>query len=229
MPSVQKLSARPDAMSLFADSLEQLLGLGLPGWEAQSLMVPPGRKEAAVAGLSKPEPPRRAAVLAIIRQISEGWYRLVFIKRPDYDGTHGGQIAFPGGKAEPGDSCLRDAAIRETFEEIGVPFKSLRMLGSLSPVYIPPSHFWVEPFLAFTTDRLEYIPDDREVDYILEIPLKRIISPESVVASAFKTANGLMKNYPCFCFGNQIVWGATAMITSEIRALLAKLPKDSVS
>lgn len=216
-------------MSLFADRLEKLIDGGLPGWEAQSLMVPPGRKEAAAARLSEPDPPRTAAVLAIIRQVLEDQYRLVFIKRPDYEGTHGGQIAFPGGKLEPGDSDLKEAAIRETLEEIGVSANSFRMLGRLSPVYIPPSHFWVEPFLAFTTDSIKYTPDAREVDYVLEISLNRIVSPESVVVSDFTTAYGLMKKYPCFSFGNQIVWGATAMITAEIRALLAKLPKDIVS
>jgi 8-oxo-dGTP pyrophosphatase MutT (NUDIX family) len=215
-------------MNLFVECLEQLFERGLPGWEAQSLMVPPGRTEAAVARLGESDPPRRAAVLAIIRQVAGGQFRLIFIKRADYNGTHGGQIAFPGGKAEPGDFGLRDAAIRETFEEIGVPVKSLRIIGSLSPVYIPPSHFWVEPFLAFTADRLEYVPEAGEVDYIIEIPVKRVMSSESVMVSDFKTVYGSMKNYPCFCFGSQIVWGATAMITAEIRALLAKLPKDIV-
>ncbi len=229
MPSGQKLSARLDAMSLLSDRLEKLIEGGLPGWEAQSLMVPPGRKEAALSRLSEPDPPRSAAVLAVIRQVLEREYRLVFIKRPDYEGTHGGQISFPGGKAEQGDLSLQDVAIRETFEEIGVSAKSFRIMGRLSPVYIPPSHFWVEPFLAFASDHLVYSPDAREVDYILEIPLKRIVSPDSVVFSDFNTAYGRMKNYPCFCFGNQVVWGATAMITAEIKALLAKLPEDIVS
>ncbi len=216
-------------MSFLADKLEAFLREELPGWDAQAAMTPPGRREEAIRRLQESDPPRQAAVLAIIRSESVGPMRLVFIKRPDYEGTHGGQISFPGGKLEPGDATLLDAAIRETCEEIGIRSAQLQILGQLTPVYIPPSHFWVLPYLAYTEEDLQYLTDTREVDYLLEVPLFALIKAESVAVSDFHTPYGKLKNYPCFRFGNQIVWGATAMMTAEIRSLLLKLPKEAFS
>lgn len=226
MPSEPKSSVHPEIMSLFADTLEALLGKELPGWEAHSAMTPPGRKEEALRRLRESAPPRQAAVLAIIRAEPEKPMRLVFIKRQEYEGTHGGQISFPGGKPEPGDATLLDAAVRETFEETGISPSYLRILGQLTPVYIPPSHFWVVPYMAITHDILRYRPDTREVEYILEVPVYSLLQEHALAVSDFPTPYGIMKNYPCFRFGNQVVWGATAMMTAEIRAVLAKLPKE---
>lgn len=211
-------------MNDFPLRLQQALGSGLPGYDSQLAMTPPGRLPADRAVLMEGvQNIRNGAVTALFNPLPGGTWALVYIKRPEYDGAHGGQMAFPGGKADPGDTDIVFTARRETWEEIGIKDEQYEMLGPLTPVYIPPSNFLVQPFVAVAKETLTFVPDSREVEYVWQIPVDDLLSEKAVSVSDFKTAYGTIKNYPCYVFGNHVVWGATAMMTAEIRALLARV------
>lgn len=207
-------------METYFERIKKKLDLGLPGFIAQEAMTPPGRLPVEEALKLSGKDPFNGAVMAILNPLSENNWGLVYIKRPDYDGTHGGQMAFPGGKQDKEDDSLLETAKRETIEEIGIPSEKYELIGALSPLFIPPSNFLVHPFLAMAKEPLRFRLDEREVEYVWQVPVKELLLESSVSVSDFKTSYGIIKNYPCYRFGNHIVWGATAMITAEIRAIL---------
>ncbi len=130
---------------------------------------------------------------------------------------------FFGRQGRPEDTDIVFTARRETWEEIGVKDEQYDIVGALTPVYIPPSKFLVQPFVAIAKETLTFVPDSREVEYVWQIPVNDLLSEKAVSVSDFKTPYGTIKDYPCYVFGNHIVWGATAMMTAEIRALLSRV------
>ncbi|HML86600.1 MAG TPA: CoA pyrophosphatase, partial [Bacteroidales bacterium] len=106
----------------------------LPGKEAQLLMAPPLR-ENRMAPPTGFNPIESAVLIALVLNHNEP--SIIFIKRPEYDGVHSGQMALPGGKKEKEDSNEWETAIRESYEEIGLPLDSAKQIGQISPLYIP--------------------------------------------------------------------------------------------
>ena len=129
---------------IFVQNIRRELGKKLPGQTYQYQMAPDDRR---LQNLVKVGKPKDAAVLILLSSFHNG-PELVFIKRTLYPGPHSGQISFPGGKADPSDPDLEYTALRETQEEIGVPSKQIRIIGSLTPLEIPVSHFKVHPFIG---------------------------------------------------------------------------------
>ena len=91
---------------------------------------------------------KKAGVMALFYPKENNVTHLLLILRKTYKGVHSNQIAFPGGKFEPEDADLKYTALRETFEEVGVPLAAIHVIKALSPVYIPPSNFEVQPFVG---------------------------------------------------------------------------------
>lgn len=212
-------------MQDFPSRLREAFASGLPGYESQAVMTPPGRLPADRALLMEGAAHvRNGAVTALFNPLPGGTWALVYIKRPEYEGAHGGQMAFPGGKADPGDTDTLFTARRETWEEIGVTEAQYDIVGALTPVYIPPSNFLVQPYMALAKETLSFVPDSREVEYVWQISVDDLLDGAAISVADFKTAYGMIKNYPCYRFGNHVVWGATAMMTAEIRALLLRMP-----
>ncbi len=158
---------------------------------------------------------RPAAVLILFYPDLSGNVHTVLIERNWYDGVHSGQIAFPGGKAEPHDKNLQQTALRETEEELGVPAKNMEIICPLNRVKIPVSGFEVTPFLAYTEKRPSFVPDPAEVRNILEVPVDYLLQTpwqveERLFEEKFYTVYFLpLKNYK--------IWGATAMVIAELR------------
>lgn len=193
--------------------LEKLLCLPLPGKSGQISMAPMPIDESRFAEL-KPKNPRKGAVLMLFYPDERGTY-IPFIKRPDYDGTHGGQIAFPGGKWEASDLDLSQTALRETEEEIGLDQQKVILLGNLSDLFIPASNFLVSPYIGFVERTPTFSPDPYEVDKIISCPFKILTDKsirkdgEIVVKKEYKL------RAPYFDIDAHVVWGATAMILGE--------------
>lgn len=154
---------------------------------------------------------------------------LPLIKRPEYEGIHSGQISLPGGKKEEKDKTLIETALRETREEIGVDASLVTILGGLTPLYIPPSKFLVTPFVAFTEIRPQFVPDPTEVQKIFEAPIDYFLSSGNLLNKKMeivrKTA-GVEKvvklETPYFDLEGEVLWGATAMILSELKEILSE-------
>jgi 8-oxo-dGTP pyrophosphatase MutT (NUDIX family) len=140
---------------------------------------------------------------------------IVFIQRPEYDGVHSGQIAFPGGKAEVSDSSMQHTALRETGEEIGVNTGDIKMIGKLTKLYIPPSNFLVEPFVGYVNYKPVFVPDAKEVSEIVTVSLDELMDKKSFQLRDID-ALGLTYKVPCFFVRQKIIWGATSMILNEL-------------
>ena len=161
---------------------------------------------------------REGAVLLLLYPGPGDELHFILTRRPEYNGHHSGQMSFPGGRREPGEP-LSATALRETHEEIGVPPRTLTLLGPLSPMYIPPSNFMVYPFVAFTAARPAFHPN-HEVAEIVEAPLS-ILLDESIRHTERRFIDRLGNTeIPYFDIRGHKVWGATAMILSEVTALL---------
>jgi 8-oxo-dGTP pyrophosphatase MutT (NUDIX family) len=208
----------------FLNDFRVILQGELPGEDAHSIMSPANRP--AVQNLSERGIiPRESAVMILIypRHTEKGssWY-MVLIKRNEYEGAHSAQVSFPGGRKDEKDSTPLQTAIRETYEELGIQVPEDNVLGALSRIYIPPSNFIVSPFIAYQLTVPEFIPDRREVNYIIEFPLFNILDEELVKNTQVKISTGFHMKVPYFDIGNEIVWGATAIILSELKELLKK-------
>ncbi|MFB6248657.1 MAG: CoA pyrophosphatase [Salinibacter sp.] len=160
---------------------------------------------------------REAGVLVLLLPPAEA-PRVVLTVRHDDLPDHGGQISFPGGQRESGES-LSDTALRETGEEIGLPAPSVRLLGRLTPLYVPPSNFCVHPFLGAVPAAPSLRPTDREVDTILRASVRRLLRPEARGVETW-TLHGRAVDVPYYDVDGHAVWGATAMMLAEVLAVL---------
>lgn len=159
---------------------------------------------------------QKAAVLLLFYFKEDEPY-LVLTRRQEYNGTHSGQISFPGGKFEINDGSLKATALRETHEEIGVCIPNEAVIKTLSDIYIPPSNFWVTPFIAVVQSEILF-QGNEEVAEILEIPFEEVMQMEATHIEISEKTNNNEKT-PAYLWGNHIIWGATAMILTEMKDL----------
>lgn len=197
--------------------------LPLPGENAQFIMSPPYRQELIKLRQQVIKKSKKAAVLALFYPDFNEETHLVLIKRKTYKGAHSAQLAFPGGKVEAVDKDFQETALRETEEEIGVPRTSIDIIKPLTQLYIPPSNFEVFPFLGKVAHTPVFIKQESEVEDILAVSLKRFLNDSCVCNVKVSTSYSLEVEVPAFNFDGHIVWGATAMMMSEIKVLLKQV------
>jgi 8-oxo-dGTP pyrophosphatase MutT (NUDIX family) len=148
----------------------------------------------------------------------------ILIERSEYDGHHSKQIAFPGGKKELFDSNLEETARRESIEEINIGMKQAKLIGQITPVYIPVSNFEVYPYLFWHEVIPNFDLSSKEVNDIFIVNCAELLDEENLTEVDIEISkNSKLKKVPCFRLQNKIVWGATALILSEIRELLKRL------
>ena len=152
-----------------------------------------------------PGPGRRAAVLIVLMDRG-GEAHLLLTKRSDELPSHPGQISLPGGVIEASDPSAREAALRETQEEVGLPRTALRVLGELDEVTTMASGFIIRPFVALLEAPLEAVPSDAEVARAFEVPVADLLHADAALPAE---PAPLELRYP---IGGEDVWGATARI-----------------
>jgi 8-oxo-dGTP pyrophosphatase MutT (NUDIX family) len=203
----------------FVESIIEGLKHPLPGERAHQLFAPPGRS-VSPAELINVGHYREASVAVILCSYLEE-PSILLIKRSPYDGVHGGQISFPGGKKEADDKNSEVTARRETHEEIGLILSPGTTIGKLSNVFIPVSSFKVEPHVYHIDTPQELTIDTREVEDIFMLPIHALIAEHTVQKRTIFSPNGTsIANVPAFVYENNIVWGATALILGELRTIL---------
>lgn len=205
----------------WVDTLRQRLeDPDLPGSQAHGQMSSIERKQrVAVADRSTA---RHSAVLMMLYE-KEGEWHIPLIRRPHYDGVHGGQMALPGGKKEDQDASLQHTALRETHEEVGVILPESHVIGSLSELYIPPSNLLVTPYIALAPAPPTFTPDPREVAGIFEMPLSDFFNPNNRKEKSVTVLGKHRLKVPAFYIQEQTVWGATAMMINELIHLIEEL------
>lgn len=148
---------------------------------------------------------------------------LLLILRKSYPGIHSNQIGFPGGKLETQDENLMATALRETYEEVGVHPSRVTIVRELTPLYIPPSNFKVSPFLGISGEPLSFTLQDDEVEEVIEVPLRMLLDKNYQGTSILRTSYSPKMEVPVYNFRGHTVWGATAMMLSELRDLIIKV------
>lgn len=167
--------------------------------------------------------PQEAGVMALFYPGGKGDTRFLLILRNSYPGVHSDQVGFPGGKREAGDANLLFTALRETEEEVGVPAKRISIVKELSQLYIPPSNFQVQPYLGLVQESVTFRPDPLEVQALIEVPLEQFMDEAIITSRPMRTSYADMINVPVYTLEGYTVWGATAMMLSEIRELLSQI------
>jgi 8-oxo-dGTP pyrophosphatase MutT (NUDIX family) len=204
----------PSAISSFDAFLDRLaarLAAPLPGHSAHVRMSPQSPRQEALS--VEDRPCREAGVLVLLLPPADASRVVLTVRRDDLP-DHGGQISFPGGQRE-GDETLRETALREAEEEIGLAPASVRLLGDLTPLYIPPSNFCVHPVLGATAADGALRPSDREVERVLRVPGRTLLDPDTRVVEPW-TLHGRSVDVPYYDVGDHAVWGATAMMLAEV-------------
>lgn len=166
--------------------------------------------------------PKMAAVMMLMYPKNNKAH-LVLILRNSYPSVHSSQIAFPGGKVELTDSSLQETALRETYEEIGVDPQKIEIIRPFSEIYIPPSNFLVFPFLGISKTELTFKPQLDEVADIIEFSVKDFLDDKTVVMRRMNTSYAYDIEVPTFKILDHYVWGATAMILSELKEVMKNI------
>ena len=182
---------------------------------AQCLMAPQPRP--GYRSSQHPESPRQAAVLVLLFPVETNLAFALIRRTENQHDVHSGQISLPGGALEAGETPL-EAALREAREEIGV-YGTINIIGSLAALYIPPSDFEVHPFVGFVDTHPKWALDSTEVAEVVECPLPWLLDETRKVVEDWNL-DGFMLRVPWYNVGGHRVWGATAIILSELEQRL---------
>ncbi|MDG2343374.1 MAG: CoA pyrophosphatase [Flavobacteriales bacterium] len=189
----------------------------LPGFEAH-LELAPYRKKVEL-NIKKNNPKIASTLLLLYPNHNDIYFCL--IERQTYKGTHSNQISFPGGKNEIGET-IKDTALRECNEEIGVQIDEINIIGELTQVYVPPSNFLIHPFVGYCDFKPNFKPNTREVKSIVEIRVNDLYKSELIKKTKMSFGpkdQRFQVDVPYMDLNNKIVWGATSVILNEFRKM----------
>lgn len=136
--------------------------------------------------------------------------------------NHSGEVSLPGGSADPGDGSPAATALRESYEELGIDPAAVEVWGSLTPIYIPPSNFRLTAVVGFTPEMPALRPNPREVAAVLLPRLGQLLDPANVRVEEWER-RGMQVRVPFFAVEGHKVWGATALILSELVARIRRV------
>ena len=207
--------------SEFIEKLKQQLAQSLPGEAAQYKMASAQRKLPLRDYLAAAKNPMDSAVLVLLYPVNAKIYTVLML-RPQEQGVHSGQVSFPGGKYEVTDGTFKNTALREVGEEMGIITEQVNIIGELSPLYIPPSNFLVHPFVGYMTEKPVIQPSKDEVKQVIEANIELLLD-DTLKDRKIIEVRGYKIDTPFYNIYGNVVWGATAMILSELEDLLRRI------
>lgn len=195
------------------ENIVKALQSELPGQKSHTKLLPPNRILKAAA--EDKDGVKNSSVLLLLFE-EDGELKILLIKRPAHMKHHAGQIALPGGRIEAGETDI-ETALRETYEEIGITEDKIEILGKLSGFYVEVSRFQIWPIVGWLNSKpvLRINPD--EVEKVMSFPIAKFTPPYEEIQ--METLTGKLE-VPCVKFAKEIIWGATAMILSELYDVL---------
>lgn len=201
----------------FTQQLKSILEQGaLPGHAAQLVMASDFYRDKKI-DLTRISGYKRSAVCVLLYE-KRGAIHLLLIKRPNTHRYHAGQIALPGGSCDENET-YEQTALRELLEETGIAISEANLLGRLSPFYIPVSNFYIQPTVAFI-DTAFLLKENTEVEQYLEFALSELLNDSIIGETEVKTQGDIKVKTPYFNVQGFVMWGATAMMLSELKELL---------
>jgi 8-oxo-dGTP pyrophosphatase MutT (NUDIX family) len=201
----------------FIERLTERHKQGLPGRDYQLKMAALLKRSIFDA----PPTARKAAVMLLLFEKNNEWHIVLTERTGNEKDPHSRQISFPGGSVEASDADLTATALRETWEEIGVEPSVIQVIGAMTDVYIPVSNFHVQPFLAWTKGTPQYKRQETEVKQVIEAPLSVLKNEANWKVKDIRVSDTYdLKNVPYFDVFGKHVWGATAMMLSELLEIL---------
>ena len=204
----------------FIQNLEKRLYKDLPGEAYQNLMSPMGSDKYRILTPDH----KTACVMALLYPKDDEWHISLIERASQHpDDKHAGQISFPGGKFDENDYSYEDCALRETYEEIGVPPENIGILGSLTPLFVFVSNFLVHPFVGFTSEYPDFRPQTTEVSNIIEVPVMHFTKSKNKGKTDISIRDIVLQDTPYYDVQGHKLWGATAMIISELEQILKEL------
>ena len=203
----------------FINSLTQQLIKDLPGKKSHEIMKV-SFEDLTIKNNQSLKKSSCAAVLICLFPDRSGW-NFFLTRRSDHVTTHKGQISLPGGMIKKEESP-KDASLRETYEEIGIHSKSIKIIGELTPIYVPISNFKVYPFIGWINKKPNIILQKGEVSKIFSISIKDLVNDENL-KKEIRYFNEKKAVVPYFHLKNQKIWGATSLIISEFKFILKEV------
>lgn len=203
------------------DLLKKIQDAELFGEDAHRIFSPPYRPILTYEQILERNP-KFAAVNILLYLKNNEWYFPLIVRSEHENDRHSGQISLPGGKRDASDLSFEDTARRETSEEIGIGKTHIRIIREISPIYIPPSNFYVHPYISYTGKNPVFQLQEAEAVHLIEFPITSLLrldgQPEMM---ALPGTRGV--EVPVINFDGFIIWGATAMILNEFSHLLKNL------
>lgn len=206
----------------FLKYVPKIVEVDLPASEAHYKMAPLERIESMKNLNLQGKNPKNAAVMMLFYPKKDQTHLVLIVRNAD-QGVHSAQIAFPGGRYEIEDEIFENTALRETHEEIGIPPSQMKIIRAFTQLYIQPSNFMVYPFFGICKEEVIFIPEVSEVAAIIEMPLSVFLNDNIIVSVNISTSYANNISVPAFNINEHIVWGATAMMLSELKDVLKKV------
>lgn len=214
----------------FIQYLENRLLEELPGFEAQKKMAPIQNNQ-VFRNFKAPNSYKSSAVLILLSRVDvqsgnfDQDYEILLTLRSSKLNSHSGQISFPGGRTDEGESPL-ETALREANEEIGLESSKIKILGNLSGLYVPPSNSLIQPIVAFWDKKEELRANPDEVEEIFYTSLNYLANEENLVVEQWDFKESKV-NVPHWKIHHSTpLWGATAIILSELIELYQHYQKS---
>ena len=202
---------------LFIEALTRRLRRDLPGKGAQrKMMITPNRFPTE----NQENEGVPASILLLLYPLEGIWFFFLTKRSQDVE-HHKGQISFPGGVVKMNESMM-NAAIRETNEEIGVDRDVIKIIGNLTPLYIPVSNFHISPYVGWTEEKPHTKVQDAEVKRVFSVSINDLILEKNLKTKKDFFSNKSVK-VPYFDLNGETVWGATSMILSEFKFILRNM------
>jgi 8-oxo-dGTP pyrophosphatase MutT (NUDIX family) len=168
------------------------------------------------------DPARISSAVLIPLYKDQGQYYIVFIKRTDTVKTHKGQISYPGGGREKCDKTLRDTAIREACEEIGLRPEDIEILGEMDDEITTTSNYIVTPFVGMIPWPYKFTIEKAEVAEIISVPVSALLDKTCLKTDIETLEGGIIVDSYNYHYKGKVIWGATARILHKLLDIIGR-------